>query len=117
MKRRGREETEAAAMNHRLEQLAAEGEWSQLGETAESRDRLLQAAPVAMRRELLEAALSSTRRCLDLARAARSESAIRLRELGRHRRAAASYRQHAADASATGTGRPAAAHQPDSRKP
>lgn len=97
MKEAGRAGLEAAALNRRLERLAAEGEWSRMREVADRRDRLLGSVPAAMRREALEAAFASTRRCLHLAQAAWSESAAGLRELGLRRLAAASYRQHASN--------------------
>lgn len=85
---------QAAALNRRLEQLAADGEWRQMVDTMSRRDELLARLPKAERGQALIAAKRCTDRLRTLVSAAKSECADELSTLKRGRRAAASYRAH-----------------------
>ena len=67
---------EVAALNRALEELAARGAWEELARALRRRDRLLGELPPTAAGALLEEALATTRRLLERARDARSETAI-----------------------------------------
>ena len=83
---------EVAALNRVLEELAARGAWEELAQALSQRDRLLGELPPAAAGALLEEALATTRRLLERARGARSETAAGLRGLRAKANGAARYR-------------------------
>jgi hypothetical protein len=81
-----------AALNRRLEQLAADDAWQELAAVVVERDALLASIPAAERKAALLAARRCTERLRALAQSAKAQCTQELTALQHGRRAAASYR-------------------------
>ena len=80
------------SMNEHMEELAAAGEWQQVGDLMMKRNAMLQELNTAERREALDKARQSTECIRAMAVQARREVAARLANLQRGREATDCYR-------------------------